>query len=147
MKAGTYNIATVRPIALRDLTAIDLRREAAALIVAEPIVDLGDDDIDAILNDASTEEPFAQHPALAFRVRINEEPETADALVDVGAGRVGIAWNIDSDYVRLEWGDLGITVDLTTEAGGDAFATALRLAIWDWAYDPEAWEARCHAKA
>ena len=110
----------IEPISLRDLTALDLRAEAAS-IVAPGDTPLTRDEIDYILDDTSAEEPFAAHPALAYRVHIAGAAETADVLVAVDAGKVGIAWGADA-----AWHDLpGGPGDITTVEGGDAFLAAL----------------------
>ncbi len=125
-------------IALRELTHTDLRREAAGLILADGLPAAATaEDIADLLDDTSTEEPFRQHPVLAYRLWIDGQAMPADALVATYAGRVGIAWGADA-----QWGSLGIVVDLTTVEGGDAYADAVYEAITDWLNDAEAWEAR-----
>ena len=96
-----------------------------------------DDEVWDKLAATSTEDPFRQHPALAYRVTIGTDAMTADVLVATLNGRVGIAWGGDAS-----WRDLRDACDLTTETGGDAFAIELRAAINDWLNDPDAWDAR-----
>ena len=125
-------------IALAELAHTDLRREAAGLILADGLpADATAEDIAELLDGTSTEEPFYPPPALAYRLWIDGQAMPADALVATYAGRVGIAWGADA-----QWGDLRITVDLTTVAGGDAYAAAVQEAIADWLDDAEAWETR-----
>jgi hypothetical protein len=126
----------IESIALRELKALDLREEAAQLqFQHSERTPLTRDDIEDAL-DTSTEEPFRQFPALAFRLRVPGMP-FVDVLVATQASRVGIAAGADA-----QWGDLRDPCDLTTVDGGDSFRAALHAAIRDWLDDPDAWEAR-----
>lgn len=120
------------PIQLRDLTALDLRREAVQLQWMTRDETISREDEDEILADISTQEPFAQFPALAYRVTIEGEAMTADVLVATETARVGIAWGADA-----VWLDIHDACDLTTEAGGDAFAAALHAAVERWLMDDD----------
>lgn len=127
----------IEPIELRDLRAQDLRREAVLLQWSTPDETITSAVVAELIEGLSTQEPFKQHPALAYRVTIHSEASTADVLVATSSGRIGIAWGADAT-----WGDLRNACDLTTEAGGDAFAAALRAAVNDWLNDLAAWDAR-----
>lgn len=127
----------IESIELRDLRALDLRREAVQLQWSTPDETITKADVDELIWDLSTQEPFRQHSALAYRVTIHGEASTADVLVDTTDDRIGIAWGADAT-----WGDLWSECDLTTEAGGDEFAAAVRAAVNDWLNDHEAWDAR-----
>lgn len=115
------------PIELRDLKACDLRSEAVQLQWTTRDETISREDIDEVLDGISTQEPFARFPALAYRLVIEGEAMTADVLVATDTARVGIAWGADA-----AWLDIRDACDLTTEAGGDAFAAALRAAVGDW---------------
>ena len=82
-------------IALGDLAHTDLRREAAGLVLADGLDGTETADDIAELLDVSTEAPFAQYPALAYRLWIDGQAMPADALVATYAGRVGIAWGAE----------------------------------------------------
>jgi hypothetical protein len=116
----------IESIALRELRALDLRHEAAQLQLMRPDPDLSREDEDEWL-DRSTEAPFVQFPALAFRLVIEGAASTGDMLVAIEEARIGIAWGADAD-----WLDLGGDVDLTTVNGGDAFAARLQAAVNGW---------------
>jgi hypothetical protein len=139
MTSGTFQIESIE---LRELRALDLRREAAQLQWTSPGREVGSGDVGDILAGISTQEPFRQYPALAWRLVFFtpdglSESVTGDVLVSTMSHRVGIAAGADA-----QWGDLRDECDLTTEAGGDAFAAALNAAVRDWLNDAEAWEAR-----
>lgn len=134
MQTRTFQVESIE---LRELRAGDLRREAVQLQWATPDASISSEDVAEVLDGISTQEPFRQFPALAFRVTIDGQPVPADVLVATLTARVGIASNADAT-----WGDLRDACDLTTVEGGDAFAAAIRLAINDWLNDAEAWEGR-----
>ena len=117
----------IEPIALRELRAVDLRSEAVQLQLATRDETISREDEDEVLAGVSTQEPFAQHPALAYRVTFEGEATTADVLVATESARVGIAWGADA-----AWLDIRDACDLTTEAGGDSLAAALNAAVREW---------------
>jgi hypothetical protein len=121
-------------IEMSDLSATDLRQEAANLVRGGVVPR---EEVEDVLLHTSTQEPFRQHPALAYRLEFPGFSRAADVLVATEACRVGIAWGADA-----EWGDLRDRCDLTTVEGGDRYAVALDAAVHDWFYDQDAWEAR-----
>lgn len=129
-------------IGLSDLRATDLRREAVAANwsddtwsreeIAERL-----DDMDRV---ALSNPPTGSRPAIAYRLTIDGEAETADVLVAMETGRVGIAWGADA-----AWGNLGDWDATGTDDDPDGyrlFRAALVAAINDWLNDGEAWDAR-----
>lgn len=122
----------LEPIELRDLRALDLRSEAVQLQWMTRDEPISREDEDEILAGVNTQSPFAQLPALAYRVSIEGETTTADVLVATDPARVGIAWGAEAT-----WLDIHDACDLTTEQGGDAFASALHAAVERWLMDGE----------
>lgn len=121
----TYRLDSIE---LSDLHATDLRREAVRLLRGDARGDAADrEEIAEILESESTQEPFRQYPALAYRLVVEGKPEAADVLVATETGQVGIAWGADADWI-----DLHDLCDLTTVEGGDQYMVALEQAIGVW---------------
>lgn len=122
--ARTFRLDSIE---LRELRALDLRSEAVQLQWTTRDETISREDVAEILDGISTQEPFAQFPALAYRVTIEGETSTADVLVATGTSRVGIAWGADAT-----WLDIHDACDLTTVDCGDGFAAALQAAVERW---------------